>query len=1058
LPNIPLQEKKSVQQILETLQSQGGIGPLRELIAHLNYDPLNEPVSRKDWPDPAKAALVSDPRLYGRAGDFYVIYAQLSTDKLKLTEERAVVPQLLKQYPYALFVFSDKGQKDFHFVNVKWESSQKRRLYRRITVGPQERLRTAIERISMLDPQTIDTGLFGTTAQHIQDRHDEAFDVARVTQDFYEEYKRVFEVVRDAVKGFGTSEGEMDRRHLFTQRLFNRLMFLRFIQKKGWLTIDGSTDYLAALWTSHDKLKQNAKNFYADRLRLLFTALNDDRAGIVLQGGGGAVEASIGKVKYLNGGLFEETAEDKDPRVRIGDAPFKQIFDKESGLFEAFNFTITESTPLDVEIAVDPEMLGKIFEELVTGRHGTGSYYTPKPIVSFMCRGALKGFLEAQVAGENKEALARFVDKHEPDDIRNAEAVLHALRRVTVCDPACGSGAYLLGMMHELLDLRQCLFQTRQVDNQTMYQRKLDIIQTNIYGVDIAEFAVNIARLRLWLSLAVDYDGPEPQPLPNLDYKIEVGDSVCSPSPGTAQMGFAEQFVKPFAELKERYLVAHHAEKGSLRLQVEDLRETILSYACPGEKGFVWGVNFAEVFISGGFDVVLANPPYVRLQELSRLSPELLPYLKVNYISASKGNYDLYVVFVERGLQLLNPNGEFAYILPHKFFNAQYGEPLRGLLSDGRHLRHVVHFGDLQVFSAATSYVCIMFLSKKPVNECNWETVQDIQLWTSSNQGTSTAVASTRFTSKPWNLDISGSASLFERLQSIPDKLSGVAAGMSQGLRTSANEVYVLRVSGQTGHLVTAISKQLDREVVLERSGLQPFLQGRDIKPYTIKPTDKFVLIPYSVDSRGVALISPSRYQKELPKTWAYLNTNKSVLSQREDGKMDRTDWYAFVYPKNIDLMARPKLLVPDIAAHASFAYDESGSFAFGGGYAITLRNSVKESPKYFLALLNSSLLDFYWKRTSTPLRGGYFRYFSQFLSELPIRRIDMNLPKERSEHDALVSLADRIIAAKNSNDNADTTGLEGEVDERVFRLYGLSPAEVEQLRNSRLAGTATED
>ena len=518
MPDTPLQDKKTVLQILESFK---GTGPLRELLANLNYDPLNEAVSRSDWPDGAKAALAQDPRLYGRAaGEFYVIYAQLAADKLKLTDERAVIPQLLKHYPYALFVFSDKSQTNFHFVNVKWENTQKRRLYRRITVGPQERLRTAVERISMLDIQQIPAGLFGVKAQEIQDRHDLAFDVAKVTKDFYEEYKRVFEIMRDAIKGFGASDEEQERRHLFTQRLFNRLMFLRFIQKKGWLTVDGSTDYLAALWASHFTLKQDGKNFYEDRLKFLFAALDNEQAGIVLQGKGGAVEATIGKVKYLNGGLFEKTAEDNNPKIRIADAPFKQIFDKASGLFEAFNFTITESTPLDVEIAVDPEMLGKIFEELVTGRHDSGSYYTPKPIVSFMCREALKGYLETQVAGEQKAAIERFVDKHEPDDIHNAEAVLNALRRVTVCDPACGSGAYLLGMMHELLDLRQCLFQTRQVDNKTMYQRKLDIIQTNIYGVDIAEFAVNIARLRLWLSLAVDYDGPEPEPLPNLDYKV----------------------------------------------------------------------------------------------------------------------------------------------------------------------------------------------------------------------------------------------------------------------------------------------------------------------------------------------------------------------------------------------------------------------------------------------------------------------------------------------------------------------------------------------------------
>lgn len=617
MPNIPLAEKKTVLQILENLK---GTGPLRELLAQLNYDPLNDPVSRKDWPKPAQDALVQEPTLYGRAaGTFYVVYARLAADKLRLTDERAVVQQLLQQYPHALFVFSDNSQTNFHFLNVKWENNQKRRLYRRITVGPHERMRTAAERIALLDVQTIQAGLFGVTAQQVQDRHDEAFDVAKVSKSFFEEYKRVFEVMRDSVKGFGTSDEEKDRRHLFTQRLFNRLMFLRFIQKKGWLTLDGSTDYLAARWASHTKLKQDGKNFYTDRLRLLFAALNNERTGIVLQGGGGAVEATIGRVKYLNGGLFEETAEDKDPKVRIADQSFQQIFDKTSGLFEAFNFTITESTPLDVEIAVDPEMLGKIFEELVTGRHDSGSYYTPKPIVSFMCREALKGYLETQVPGEQKTAIERFVDKHEPEEIRNAEAVLNALRRVTVCDPACGSGAYLLGMMHELLDLRQCLFQTRQVDNITMYRRKLEIIQTNLYGVDIAEFAVNIARLRLWLSLAVDYDGPEPQPLPNLDYKIEVGDSICSPSPGALQMGLQQVLVDEFLAVKARYLMAHHGDKPTLRKRVDELKSQIMAFSNRDANGFDWVIDFAEVFVVGGFDIVIANPPYIRMELLKHI-------------------------------------------------------------------------------------------------------------------------------------------------------------------------------------------------------------------------------------------------------------------------------------------------------------------------------------------------------------------------------------------------------------------------------------------------------
>ena len=165
-------------------------------------------------------------------------------------------------------------------------------------------------------------------------------------------------------------------------------------------------------------------------------------------------------------------------------------------------------------------MLGKIFEELVTGRHESGSYYTPKPVVAFMCREALKGYSKTSMPAEHEEALALFVDQNDPAQLRNPEAALHALRMVKVCDPACGSGAYLLGMMHQLLELRESLFAAHVADATKIYDRKLEIIQNNLYGVDLDPFAVNIARLRLWLSLIMDFEGEDPLPLPNLDFKI----------------------------------------------------------------------------------------------------------------------------------------------------------------------------------------------------------------------------------------------------------------------------------------------------------------------------------------------------------------------------------------------------------------------------------------------------------------------------------------------------------------------------------------------------------
>jgi hypothetical protein len=994
LPTIPLAEKKTV---LEILGSFKGTGPVRELLAQLNYDPLNEPVSRKDWPEPAQTALAQDPRIYGQAaGDFYVIYAQLAADKLKLTDERTVIPQLLKEYPYALFVFSDKSQTEFHFVNVKWENNQKRRLYRRIAVGPQERLRTAVERISLLDIQTIETGLFGITAQQIQDRHDEAFDVAKVSKSFFDEYKRVFEVMRDAVKGFGPSEEEQDRRHLFTQRLFNRLMFLRFIQKKGWLTIDGSTDYLAALWASHGKLKQDGKNFYTDRLRLLFAALNNERAGIVLQGGGGTVEATIGKVKYLNGGLFEETDEDKDPKVRIADAPFKEVFDKANGLFEAFNFTITESTPLDIEIAVDPEMLGKIFEELVTGRHDSGSYYTPKPIVSFMCREALKGYLETHLPDEAKLAVARFVDRHEPDDISNAEAVLNALRRVTVCDPACGSGAYLLGMMHELLDLRQCLFQTRQVDNRTMYQRKLDIIQTNIYGVDIAEFAVNIARLRLWLSLAVDYDGPEPQPLPNLDYKIEVGDSICSPSPGAAQMGFAEQFVKPFAEAKKKYLIAHHAEKTILRAQVDELCETILSYACPGEQGFVWGANFAEVFIAGGFDVVLANPPYVRME----LFKEIKPILRKNYPSIHSDRTDLYCYFYARAVELLRRGGSLAFISSGKWLRSGYGGKLRAFMASETHISAVIDFGDLPVFESASAYPLIFLATKGAdlgLSASTWVEVPSLNHpypdMSAVVNKYGHALSPDALTGTSWTSNRPDEVQINERGMTLREYVGGK---IFYGVKTGLNAAFVI-----SDHERASLIKE-DRRC---SQFIKPLISGRDIERWKTSSSGKWLIyLPHGVDTSGAAPI---------------LKHLKAFKDQLED-RATKQEWYELQQPqyRYSQYFDEPKIVYQVFQVKPCFALDIAGSYVTNSVYVIP-RNDL-----FLLAVMNSQPFWGEVARYCSKIQNGYQLMLTYF-ERVRIPAADA------ADRATLIELATRCLEVP------EDTNVQTEIDKRVAALYG---------------------
>lgn len=348
-----------------------------------------------------------------------------------------------------------------------------------------------------------------------------AFDVEKVTKRFYQDYAAVFESVETAIGR--ANQLAADDLRLFTQTLFNRLMFLRFIERKGWLEFGGRHDYLRALFAAP---AVGGKSFYAGRLQPLFFE------GLAIEGR--QQSDAIGRVPFLNGGLFERA--ELDGKVKdIPDSAFESIIGA-GGLFYRYNFTVEESTPLDIEVAVDPEMLGKVFEELVTGRHESGSYYTPRPIVSFMCREALKGFLDERT-NASAEALAALVDEHDVRKLKETHAreILTALDDLKAVDPACGSGAYLLGLLQEMVVLYRSLYSEKIVkDARTLCELKLRIISQSLYGVDIDHVATNIARLRLWLSLAVEADNPVP--LPNLDFKIESGDSLLAPNPQEFQL------------------------------------------------------------------------------------------------------------------------------------------------------------------------------------------------------------------------------------------------------------------------------------------------------------------------------------------------------------------------------------------------------------------------------------------------------------------------------------------------------------------------------------------
>ena len=796
-------------------------------------------------------------------------------------------------------------------------------------------------------------------------------------------------------------------------------------------------------------------------------------------------------------------------------------------LLDSYKFTVTENTPIEEEIALDPELLGKVFENLLasynpetgtTARKQTGSFYTPREIVNYMVDESLIAYLKGELTADRADAADEedqknpresascsveqklrqlFAYTDEPHQFSESEiaALVDAVDAAKILDPACGSGAFPMGILHKLVfilgkvdpgnerwkqkqidkldsaSMREELEQTF-LNNDDDFSRKLCLIENCIYGVDIQPIAIQISKLRFFISLICDQrtntnkaQNCGVRPLPNLETKFVAANTLIAleKQDGLLKDQRLVKLEKDLESVRHKHFSAQRRrDKLDLQRRDRDLREQIAAVLKDGgmssdasRKLAAWNPydqNESAPFfdpewmfgVKDGFDVVIGNPPYVRIQTLKQQDPTQVAFFGNNYIAASKGNYDLYVVFVERALQLLASNGQSAYILPHKFFNAQYGEPLRALLATGRHLKHVVHFGDQQVFPGATNYVCLLFLAKAGADACRFVRVENLEQWfTTFLQGTECAISTNRVTASEWNFAVGKGAALFDRLQRMPVKLGDVADRISQGIRTSANEVYVLDVRAQKGGFITACSKQLEREVMVESKAALRFLQGREIKAFCIAPSAKVVLMPYRITRRSAELLNLSEISRNWPMAFDYLSRNKNYLSDREDGRFRGTAWHQFGRTQNIDLMLLPKILVPDIADRAAFALDEGGEFAFTSGYGITLKPDSELSFKYFLAILNSRLLDGYWKHISTPLRGGFYRYFTQFIEQLPIQLIDFGKPSEKKTHDALITLVDRILAAKKADPGTDTSALEGAIDQLVYQLYGLTPEEI---------------
>ena len=889
---------------------------------------------------------------------------------------------------------------------------------------------------------------------------EDAFSIEKVTKEFFEKYHGLFVKVKEAldevVKKEQKIKQDFKKKNIdtgnFAKKLLGQIVFLYFLQKKGWFGVKrdkdwgtGPKDFLRGLF---NKEYENYQNFFNDILEPLFyEALANERSDDFYS-------RFNCKIPFLNGGLFDpinhydwihtdillpnnlfsNKTETKEGDVGAG------ILD----IFDRYNFTVKEDEPLEKEVAVDPEMLGKVFENLleVKDRKSKGAYYTPREIVHYMCQQSLINYLHTEVNQELKRHKAqpnqanllgkpdaqqlkidlkrkKAISKHDletliqfgetavehdsrilkkgketktysfklPQSIRNnAKLIDEKLEIIRVCDPAVGSGAFPVGMMNEIvrarnaltpyLSLRGALQACRATkQSRSIYDFKRHAIQNCLYGVDIDPGAVEIAKLRLWLSLVVDEaDIKQIKPLPNLDYKIVCGNSLL----GVEKNLFNANLFNKLEKLKPLFFNETSAKKKQeYKKQIDELINQITN----GRKDFDFEIYFSEVFSSEaksasggqekkGFDVVIANPPYVNFSNLSKVDRD--NYKKT--FTVIKNKVDLYAFFIERGNQILKTKGILTYIIPHTWKATTSFSKLRDLIFNNLELKIIVDL-DYGAFEATVKPVVVILqkhLIKKYfilVLNTDFDVVNKINIDEVLQE-------------KDFALDTSSTSiqkTLFQKIEKESIPLSGICK-FTRGIKTSNDKRFIKR-------------KPADKEY-------HRVIRGRDIRKYSYHWDKEYIWYRPDLMREKVGCLPHSRELFEVS----------------------------------------GKILLQRISKGLVGCFDEQQIFALDTCLVSDIRTlNKKYSLKFILALLNSSLLNFwYHKKFALPTVSGYE------LHQLPIKSLSSD------KQQPYIELVDKIITLTkdedyltNSNKQAKVADYEKQIDQLVYKLYGLTKEEI---------------
>jgi type I restriction-modification system DNA methylase subunit len=589
------------------------------------------------------------------------------------------------------------------------------------------------------------------------------------------------------------------------------------------------------------------------------------------------------------------------------------------------------------------------------------------------------------------------------------------VEKIRILDPACGSGSFLIKAFDALngyYNEKEGGFNQAKLDvsgQDALYTRRTKILQNNIFGVDLDKQAVEIAQLNLLLKIA-----EKGHKLPLLQQNIKQGNSLID-DPNVA-----------------------------------------------GARAFKWEEEFQNIMNDGGFDVVIGNPPYVRIQTLEENS---VNFFNSHYKSATR-NYDIYAIFVEKGLSLLKEGGILGFILPSKFFNADYGEGLRKIIAENKLLYKIVDFKDFQIFEGATTYTCLMFLKKAKNKSFDYlEIANKNELEKSKNLFSDVLQNSEQKqpnSNEPWSFVSNNSKSIMSNLEKIKLKLGGISSELFVGLQTSADPMYIVQILGEDGNMYHILNRKTGSQYKIEKDAVKKILMGKDIRRWTINWRNLGLLFPYLTQANKANLIEEENFRKTHPLAWQYLLDNKKYLDLRENGSWkNKENWHAYVYEKNLASFSQRKILTQVLSSKNSFTFDEKGEFYFvgggnAGGYGIVLKNEYSEKYHSILALLNSKLLEFYLKKISTPFRGGFYSYGKRFIERLPIIIPSGEDEQKLSEFSKKQLERNKRLAEISYRQNDEVAQLEEEIkktdaqiDDIVYKIYGITDEERKVIEGS---------